>query len=349
MLIPVVLIFAGISLIVSLVHLLALGKSSIIPVWLRVCEFMAVCFSPLIYLLEMDLGEANDCCSDSAVFSPPHRASIYVLIFLCMAAYFMLSYKKSIYPPLLELILLALLVLGFILNIFIGIQSVDVVYWLMGNVPVGAFLLSQLIIRHKMLREELLTLQDKNDKTQFEFIKKILLSPLWVKYPIILAVCAPIISLLIGVLYLLGQKPDAIVRAFTETYKHGFSEWDYLCDNVACGGHYLCSVAAKGHKDIVKPLRLGKRQGKLIMCNRQLLIANAFEQLIEEKLPRLHKFIRHNYNQVGNRIHRYYTIFNIKWIADMVYIIMKPVEWGFLLVLYLFDQRPESRINRQYI
>ena len=85
------------------------------------------------------------------------------------------------------------------------------------------------------------------------------------------------------------------------------------------------------------------------MCNRQLLIANAFEELIEDNFPKLHKYIRRNYNKVGNVIHRYYLVFNIKIIADMVYIMMKPLEWFFLLVLYTFDRNPENRIAKQYL
>ena len=34
--------------------------------------------------------------------------------------------------------------------------------------------------------------------------------------------------------------------------------------------------------------------------------------------------------------------------ADLIYILMKPLEWVFLLYLYLTDTRPEVRINRQY-
>jgi hypothetical protein len=150
-------------------------------------------------------------------------------------------------------------------------------------------------------------------------------------------------------LLLFGQKPDSIVKAFTDTYKHGFSQLDYMCDNVQCGGHFLCSVAANGHKDIVKPVRYGERGGGKIICNRQLLIANAFEEIIEQKLPKFHKIIRGNYNKVGNLIHRYYGIFNNKYVADVVYIFMKPLELFFLITIYLIDQKPENRIAVQYL
>jgi hypothetical protein len=85
------------------------------------------------------------------------------------------------------------------------------------------------------------------------------------------------------------------------------------------------------------------------MCNRQLLVANAFEELIEQNYPRLHRLIRNNYNRVGNIVHRHYSIFNMKWVANMVYILMKPLEWCFLFALYCFDRKPEDRIAQQYL
>lgn len=40
---------------------------------------------------------------------------------------------------------------------------------------------------------------------------------------------------------------------------------------------------------------------------------------------------------------------NLFWAADVVYLCMKPLEWIFLLVLYLFDEKPEDRICSQYL
>ena len=53
--------------------------------------------------------------------------------------------------------------------------------------------------------------------------------------------------------------------------------------------------------------------------------------------------IRRNYNRVGNLIHRHYHVLDRKWISDLIYVAMKPLEWSFLLVLYTFDRAPESR------
>ena len=35
--------------------------------------------------------------------------------------------------------------------------------------------------------------------------------------------------------------------------------------------------------------------------------------------------------------------------ADITYLIMKPLEYFFVIFLYLFDTKPENRINIQYI
>lgn len=36
-----------------------------------------------------------------------------------------------------------------------------------------------------------------------------------------------------------------------------------------------------------------------------------------------------------------------KLIADFVYILMKPLEWFFIVILYTFEQNPENRIAKQ--
>ena len=79
--------------------------------------------------------------------------------------------------------------------------------------------------------------------------------------------------------------------------------------------------------------------------NRQLCTANAFEELIQEKLPRFHRGVRRFYDSHGYPVSRLITE---PWKADVVYFMMKPLEWLFLMVLYLVDAEPEERIARQY-
>lgn len=154
----------------------------------------------------------------------------------------------------------------------------------------------------------------------------------------------PLLGILIGILILFGQAPDSVIRAFTET-----SDWNLSLrqapQNVMRDEHYLCTVAAGGHKTIVKPIRLGRRHGHEVIVNRQLCIANAFEQILEERTPGFHRALRHFYDTYGFPVAR---LIHSKYTADLVYFIMKPLEWIFLCVLYLTDVHPENRIAVQY-
>ena len=154
----------------------------------------------------------------------------------------------------------------------------------------------------------------------------------------------PFTGVIVCLCILCGQGPFGIIRAFTNT-----SDWTYSTmispPPVEYEGHYLCTVAVNGHERVVKPLRLGVRHGVVIGVNRQLCAANAFEQLIEDKAPRLHRLVRHIYDKYGYPVSKHITT---RLRADIVYILMKPLEWLFVAVLYLFDRDPESRIAVQY-
>lgn len=158
-------------------------------------------------------------------------------------------------------------------------------------------------------------------------------------------VLVPLLGVLVMVLVLFGQQPDSIIKVFTQT-----SDWilsgEISPPPVAYDTHYLCTVSLRGHKKLVKPTRYGIRRGEKIVVNRQLCVANAFEQLIEEKTPNLHRKIRRFYDTYGYPISKH---INSAWAADVVYLIMKPLEWFFVIVLYLFDTEPENRISTQYM
>ena len=156
----------------------------------------------------------------------------------------------------------------------------------------------------------------------------------------------PVLLIVQFILILFGQKPDSFIRVFMETSSFNYSKIPAPSPQIVSGdGHYLCTVSVKGHKNIVKPLRAGIRHGERITVNRQLLIANAFENVIEERVPKCHKVIRNFYDKYGYPISKH---INTKWSADFVYILMKPLEWFFLFVLYTVDKNPENRIHIQY-
>ena len=165
-------------------------------------------------------------------------------------------------------------------------------------------------------------------------------------WPIISVILAiPLLAILICILMIFGQRPDEAIKAFLETSDWTLSQ-KISPPPVTYDAHYLCTVSLKGHKQIVKPTRMGIRRGEKIVVNRQLCIANAFEDLIKEKTPRFHHFIRYIYDKYGYPLSKH---INAAFQADITYILMKPLEWVFLITLYLFDKKPENRINLQYI
>ena len=92
--------------------------------------------------------------------------------------------------------------------------------------------------------------------------------------------------------------------------------------------HYLCTVVLRGHEKLVRPTRMGLRREEKIVVNRQLCVANAFEQLLEERMPRFHRAVRKFYDTYGYPISRH---IRTPLAADAVYLMMKPLEW---LVIY---------------
>ncbi|MCU0327297.1 MAG: hypothetical protein MUF45_19080 [Spirosomaceae bacterium] len=146
------------------------------------------------------------------------------------------------------------------------------------------------------------------------------------------------------ILILFGQEPDSIVKIFTDTATWKLSQQTHppILDHK---GHYLCTVAAIGDPKIVKPIRFGQRNGKQIIVNRQLLIANAFEEMVQDFSPKLHFIIRQFYDKYGYNLSKQ---INTTPLSNITYFLMKPLEWFFLVCLYLFCIKPEQKINRQY-
>lgn len=157
---------------------------------------------------------------------------------------------------------------------------------------------------------------------------------------------APLSLGLLGLIALIQavffRDPLAAIRVYTETCSGTFHQ--LTPPDVDC--HYLCTVAAQGHPRLVRPQRLGRRRGRIIVVNRQLSIANAFEDLLHERWPRLGSTARRAYDRVGLPISRH---LRSRWVADAVYLAMKPAEWAFYLFLLLLDPgEPERRLDRMY-
>jgi hypothetical protein len=267
--------------------------------------------------------------------------------------YFILKYAGKTFPPIVEAMLLSGVYIGILISLLTVIQlsagyRADYVYVLMVSY-ISLFLLNYLLLTVNLLigiaKEKAKHTKDIDYKNPF-----LNRCSRWLKKGVNLYLGAvilliPLLAVLILILLLFGQVPDSAISAFTQT-----SDWLLSTKAsppaIESGGHYLCTVSLRGHKRLVKPLRYGIRNGKKIVVNRQLCIANAFEQLLMEKTPRFHTVVRNFYDTYGYPV----SIFIKKaWTADLVYLIMKPLEWLFLMVLYCFDSKPEDRIAGQYL
>lgn len=250
-------------------------------------------------------------------------------------------------PPLLTVLSLATLYPGMALCVVFDLQI-----WGLDNLFLMLLPLNLVLIWLKVIKEtvwEWKRVHPADDETQFGGKKWLLtLNRLLCRacgLPVAALVLAvPLLGVVIGILTLCGQTPDAVIQAWTQTADWTFSQ-QTAPPNVMMDEHYLCTVAAGGHRRMVKPLRTGRRHGHEVIVNRQLCVANAFEQLLEERTPRLHRAVRGIYDRCGYPVARH---IRTKAAADIVYFLMKPLEWLFLAVLYLCDVRPENRIAVQY-
>jgi hypothetical protein len=351
----IIIATSGIWIPFEVIHYIR-RKDFISKCFFRIAEVVFIILLPALFFMD-EGSKINDCCSDTAYFSPKHRLSIELLILVCIFFYFFASYRKTITAPLMGLFTNFFLIIGLVINVVMLIHSskndspdrlTDPQLMILFQIPIILLELFALIRKHQLDVPQIISIQKTNSTKTGAFLSRILSLKFFYKFPLLLILCVPILGIISSLLLLLGQKADSFIKAFTETYYHGFSQLD--CTNVPCPhGHFLCTIAAGGHNGLVKPLRKGIRHGHVIRVNRQLLIANAFENLLEENLPACHKIIRKTYDFIGGNYKKLYDILGNKWVSDCTYILMKPLELFFLFSLYLFDKKPENRIEMQYI
>ena len=277
--------------------------------------------------------------------------TIIGIVVLGVVSYFLIRIKKLDLPPIVIVVCMSGIFLCSIFMITFVIQLSKNLGYLIDGVPyLMLFPINYILCSIRAEIEVMKYYKEKNiqqKEYKNKFLNKCnkLLNDIdtWPILSVILAI--PLAMVLTGILVLFGQRPDEAIKAFLET-----SDWTLSKKisppPVTYDGHYLCTVSLKGHEKLVKPTRMGIRHGEKIVVNRQLCIANAFEDLIQEKTPRFHHFVRHIYDKYGFPLSEH---IHTAWQADITYILMKPLEWIFLVVLYLFDKKPENRIATQYI
>lgn len=288
-------------------------------------------------------------------FGGKHAASLVFYLIMYHIAIFAVWYRGRRLPPLLLVIFIIFIISGIIINIVNLFQiaiPTNPDYHNYNNQNASAFIFPAIIfiialgfiMIFKILKMEKSLSEKRHFRNAFlERCNRFLaekFSPLSWAF-IFLLPCFIVVML---ILILFGQDYDSLVKVYTETTTWAFSQKMHP-PPLDHRGHYLCTVSAHGNPKIVKPLFIGKRHGKPIIVNRQLQIANAFEEMISDFSPKIHRFIRKNYDRYGYNLS---TIITTRRRSNLTYILMKPIEWFFLASLYLGCEKPEIKIKKQY-
>lgn len=290
-----------------------------------------------------------------APFAGQHAISLLTFFLLYHIALFCIWVKGRSLPPLTLVLMLSVLFIGCIMNIVVVLQlishhteSIDSYKGNDGTIlllpaPLLNLLISLLLII-KVVKEERRLARQRTFKNTFLCYCNSLLASRYHEAIWALLLLLPVWLLITMILILLGQDFNSLVKVFTDTATWTFSQKMHP-PPLDHHGHYLCTVAARGNPKLVKPLRVGVRHGQPTIVNRQLMIANAFEEWIQDIMPAPHQLIRQFYDKYGYNLSQ--KINSVK-ASNITYVIMKPLEWVFLLVLYLFCIHPEARIQKQY-
>lgn len=351
-------IYPGILTLINTVSLFLLPKTEQMKRAVRRFEYITIVlgllYSWIYTYMVFDIAwdaEWSKQLYDPQIHQPLWTGAMPTFVVLCLAGgigYFVLSrIKVEKTPPLVTVSAIAAMYLGVFECVMWCIQFFGKEYLLLCLFPLNFMLIAIKTIRCKIYEWNAMKVQCSEafeEKTIWNFLNKKLMNAAY--WPVLAFLLMwPLLGILLCILMLFGQKPDYVLRVWTET-----AQWQLSTKtappNLPSHGHYLCTVAAGGHEKLVKPLRMGERHGELIVVNRQLCIANAFEQILEEKTPGFHKRVRHFYDTYGFPIA---VLIRTKWAADLVYLLMKPLEWVFLIVIYFCDVKPENRIAVQYL
>ncbi|MBQ8297063.1 MAG: hypothetical protein IJX77_04700 [Ruminococcus sp.] len=313
--------------------------------------------SIIVALLFFNLSSLVDSDYDDQIY--PHELHrplhseygniiIWILIFAVIALLVLCIFKPEKLSPIISAVSIALTIMGIAVFAFILIQLAAnfnafhmLVYFYFFNI----IMIAVRRIRFH-ITEHVRLINERKTVFRFGIANKLykIMSKVSGMTAFSFLLIFPIAAVFEIIFILLGQGPDGFIKAFTMT-----ADWTFSTQTppppIEYEGHYLCTVAAGGHEKVVKPVRFGRRLRSRIVVNRQLLAANAFEDLIKEKLPRFHCAVRRFYDKYGYPVSRHITT---PLRADIVYILMKPIEFIFVFVLYLCDNHPENRIAVQY-
>ena len=88
---------------------------------------------------------------------------------------------------------------------------------------------------------------------------------------------------------------------------------------------FVVTAAMRGDPGVVGPFTTVIRHGQARKVNRQLVVFWEFEERWRNSSPQSHLCFRRIYNQLGPQAAR---MIRRRWQADLVYLTLKPMEWG---------------------
>lgn len=278
-----------------------------------------------------------------------HSLTISVFTVAALASLLTLWVREKQLPPLLFLLINSCLLIGVALSVIFMIQvsfnsesNDTMLFFLM---PVMFLIIWVVVIFRIVISDGHDAASRTYKHPAIRLLNNLMTnSYLWPVWAVLLTI--PVFLIIVLILMVFGQDSHAVTKAFTETSTWYMSQKEHPPYLNPPEGHYLCTVAACGSPELVKPLRMGRRHGYPIIVNRQLQVANAFEQVIQESLPRFHRLIRHFYDRYGYPLSQKIETPNA---SNLVYLLMKPLEYLFILFLYLTCVHPEARIAKQYL
>lgn len=235
-------------------------------------------------------ADYNDAIYTYQLHNPFHSEygiTIALILFLAYAGLMILCYfNPEKLSPLISAISTAMTIIGIIVAAFVFVQlsyNFTVIHLMLYLYYFNIIIIAARRIKFH-ISEQVRLINERQTVFRHKFTYNLysLMSTISKMTSFSFLMIFPIAAILEIIFIILGQGPDGVIKAFTMT-----ADWTFSTQTppppIEYEGHYLCTVAAGGHKKMVKPIRLGKRLGKTIVVNRQLLTANAFEDLIIEK------------------------------------------------------------------
>lgn len=108
---------------------------------------------------------------------------------------------------------------------------------------------------------------------------------------------------------------------------------------------YVCTAAARGHRRVVGAARIVTADGTVYFVNRQMRVLKASELAMAVTMPRMHRMLRVVYDCAGSRLA---SQLRWRWLADLAYLIMTPIEMLARTALRLVCPEADRRIESLY-